>query len=117
MATMLRCAEGDGRAFLARVSDCASLADVTSELPEDRLDPALGAEIRAYCLLWTGGVDEAAAALDELIAAAGAFEVEYEFELFTRIVRVREALGRSDGEARALLEGWAADTAQALKLG
>ena len=117
MAEMLQLADGEGRAFLARVSDCASLAATAVRMSEDRMDPALGTEIGAYCLLWTGRVGEAAAQLDETIAASqrlrGGVPVR---SADARDPRAR-ALERSEDEARALLEGWAAETAKALKLG
>ena len=102
MAEMLQRADGQGRAFLAGVSDCASLAATAVQMSEDRRDPALGAEIRAYCVLWSGLVGGATAQLDEIIAASRDFEVEYQFDLLTRVTLVREALERSeDRGARA----------------
>ena len=79
MAEMLKAAEDDGQAFLARVSDCASLAKTAHEMPDDRMGPCHAAQASGYCLLW-------------------------------EIKLVRETLERSEDEARALLEGWAART-------
>ena len=115
-AQMLARAEREGRLFLETVSDCASLADTVLKMPGDRIDPRLGGEIRAYCLLWTGRTDAAIAQLDDLIEQLRDFQVEYELELLDRVKRVRQALERSEDEARELLRSWSAQTAKALGL-
>ena len=109
-------AEHEGRAFLRQVSDCASLAQAVPTMPPDRMDDRLGDEIRAYCMIWLGRTAEAQAVLDVLVHELRAFEVEYEFELLSRVRHVKQTLERSDDEARDLLKTWAAGTARALRL-
>ena len=86
------------------------------EITRGRLDGDLSGEIRAYCLLWTGRTGEAAAQLDDVIEQLREFEVESELGTLTQVTQVRQALERSEDEARALLEQWAAQTARALRL-
>ena len=109
-------AEHEGRAFLQRVSDCAVLAQTVPAMPQDRMDDRLGDEIRAYCMVWLGRTAEARAVLDVLIHELREFEVEYEFELLSRVRHVSQTLERSDHEARELLRTWADGTARALGL-
>ena len=109
-------AEHEGRAFLRRVSDCAALAQTVRAMPSDRMDDRLGDEIRAYCMIWLGRTAEAQAVLEVLIHELRAFEVEYEFELLSRVRHVKQTLERSDREARDLLRTWAGGTARALGL-
>lgn len=116
MTEMLALAETDGRSFLSSVSDCASLAQVVLEMPPDRMDDRLGAEIRAYCLLWTGRIGDAARELDELAENLRDFEVDWEFDALNRVKEVRQALRRSEAEARELLSAWAQGTTRALGL-
>lgn len=116
MAEILERAERDGRGILERVSDCSSLADNVMEITSGRMGRDLSGEIRAYCLVWIGRTDEAVAQLDEVIEQLRRFELEYELETLTQVTQVRQALERSEDEARALLEEWATKTAQALKL-
>lgn len=116
MREMLSRAEHDGWAFLERVSSCSSLAENVLELTRDQLDEDLSGEIRAYCLLWIGCTDEAAAQLDDVVEQLREFEVESELDTLGRVTQVRQALERSETEARALLADWARQTTQALKL-
>ena len=109
-------AEHEGRAFLQRVSDCAALAQTVPAMPPERMDDRLGDEIRAYCMIWLGRTAEAQAVLEVLIHELRAFEVEYEFELLSRVRHVKQTLERSDHEARELLKTWAGGTARALRL-
>ena len=109
-------AEHEGRAFLRRVSDCAALAQTVPAMPPGRMDGRLGDEIRAYCMVWLGRTAEARDILDVLIHELRAFEVEYEFELLSRVRHVKQTLERSDHEARELLRTWADGTARALGL-
>lgn len=109
-------AEHEGRAFLRRVSDCAALAQTVRAMPPDRMDDRLGDEIRAYCMVWLGRTAEAHAVLEVLIHELRAFEVEYEFELLSRVRHVKQTLERSDREAHELLRTWADGTARALGL-
>lgn len=109
-------AEHEGRAFLQRVSDCAALAQTVPAMPPDRMDDRLGDEIRAYCMVWLGRTAEARDVLDVLIHELRAFEVEYEFELLSRVRHVKQTLERSDDEARELLSTWAGGTVRALGL-
>ena len=69
-----------------------------------------------YCLLWLGRIDQAAQQLDHAIEELQPIEAEWDLALLGEIKLVRETLERSEDEARALLEGWAAETAKALKL-
>ena len=116
MTEMLRRAESDGRAFLARVSDCASLAATAHELPGDRIDPSHAAQACGYCLLWLGRTEEAARELDRAAELVQPIEAEWDLELLGEIKLVRDALERSEDEARALLEIRVAATAKALLL-
>jgi hypothetical protein len=116
MAQLLERAEREGRAILDRVSDCSSLAENVKDITEGRLDRDLSGEIRAYCLLWSGRPEEAADELDDVIEQLREFEVESELGTLTQVTQVREALERSEEEARALLQAWAEQTAQALRL-
>jgi hypothetical protein len=116
MTQLLERAEREGRAILDRVSDCSSLAENVEDITEGRLDRDLSGEIRAYCLLWSGRPEEAADALDDVIEQLREFEVESELGTLTQVTQVREALERSEEEARALLQAWAEQTAQALRL-
>jgi hypothetical protein len=116
MAQLLERAEREGRAILDRVSDCSSLAENVKDITEGRLDRDLSGEIRAYCLLWSGRPEEAADELDDVIERLREFEVESELGTLTQVTQVREALERSEEEARALLQAWAEQTAQALRL-
>ena len=117
VAEMLQRAESDGRAFLDRASDCSSLARTALEMPGDRMDPSHAAQASGYCLIWLGRGDEAAQQIDHAIEELQPIETEWDLALLGEIKLVRKTLERSEDEARALLEGWAAETAKALKLG
>ncbi|CAN5275531.1 hypothetical protein BH20ACT16_BH20ACT16_04350 [soil metagenome] len=116
MEEVLRRAEHEGRCFLERVSDCCSLAETMLTWPRGLMDEDLSGEIRAYCLLWSGRADEAAAQLDVVIDQLREFEVESELETLTQVTQIRKALGRSDAKAHELLETWASQTKEALQL-
>ena len=109
-------AEHEGRTFLGRVSDCGALAQTVPAMPPDRMDGRLGDESRAYCMVWLGRTAEARDVLDVLIHELRAFEVEYEFELLSRVRHVKQTLERSEHEARDLLSAWADGTSRALGL-
>ena len=107
-AEMLQQAPSDGRTFLHRVSDCSSLAKTVLELPGDRLDPSHTARASGCCLIWLGRAEEAAPQLDVAIEELEPIETEWDLELL--------GVSPTEDEARALLAGWSAETAKALKL-
>lgn len=116
MAELLARAENEGRAFLARVSDCLSLTQTVLEMPEDRMDPNLGGEIRASCMIWIGRTADAKAELEAVAHRLRDFGVEWEFDLLNRVTQLLQTLERSPDEARDLLRTRAEETARALCL-
>jgi hypothetical protein len=80
-------------------------------MPGDRMDPSHAAQASGYCMIWLGRAEEAAQQLDHAIEELDPIEAEWDLELLGEIKLVRETLERSEVEARALLEGWAAQTA------
>lgn len=116
MAEILARAEKEGRAFLARVSDCAALAKTVLEMPEDRMDPNLGGEIRACCMIWIGRTGDGRTELEAVADRLRDFGVEWEFDLLDRVTQLLQTLERSPDEARDLLRTRAEETARALGL-
>lgn len=116
MAQLLARAEGEGRRFLAEVSDCAALAETAMHMPGHKMSRVLGREIRSYCLLWSGREGEATRELDELADDLSGSDDDVHKTILENVTRVARALAGSPDEALALLASWGRQTAAALNL-
>jgi hypothetical protein len=107
-------ADAQGREFLSRVEDCATMLDNLESIRSATVDHRLVGEIRAHLLAQLLRDDEAIQALDQVADQLSPPEVEYEEDALARVKELRAAVARSHGEGIALLEKWTRDSARAL---
>lgn len=109
-------ADGRGRPFLARVDDCSEVVANLDELAPPTTGRVRLRELRAHCLVRLGDDEGARRELDLVAGELSSSEYDSDRALLPQANELRTALDRSHEEAVALLDRWAAATAEAIGL-